>query len=105
MPLVAAFYKAIGLALEEEQHGRGPRHFSFSAPVCMEVYPPREPAQASFVLRVETEDVQGALSRLKNLSGAWGRVVQGPKVSASGIKAILEDPDGRIVELFQPATL
>lgn len=101
MDLVAEFYAAVGLTLERERHGAGPEHFSFRSDVCVEIYPPREPADATYVFRVDVDDVDGVVATLKGKFNYGELVVREPEALKTGKKAIVKDPDGRVVELFQ----
>lgn len=101
MDLVAAFYQAVGVDLVQEQHGAGPVHFSFKGDMCVEIYPPREPADAGFVLRVDVPDIDQAMTRVRDAFSYQGLVVAETKTLKTGKKSILRDPDGRVVELFQ----
>ncbi len=101
MDLVAAFYTAVGVDLVQEQHGQGPVHFSFKGDMCVEIYPPRVPADAAFVLRIDVEDVEQTVKRLKSTFTYEGMMVSEPEALKTGKKSILRDPDGRVVELFQ----
>jgi lactoylglutathione lyase len=102
MDLVTAFYEAAGVQLEKEQHGAGPQHFSFKTDICIELYPPRVPADASFVLRIDVKDLDETMAKIQSLFSYSDLIVQDTQSLSSGKKSILRDPDGRIVELFQP---
>lgn len=104
MDLVAAFYRAVGVELVQEQHGAGPVHFSFSSNICLEIYPPRQPADAGFVLRVDVPDIDAAMSLVREAFTYQGLVVSETQALKTGKKSILRDPDGRVVELFQAFT-
>ncbi|MBU6235890.1 MAG: hypothetical protein KGQ41_08595 [Alphaproteobacteria bacterium] len=101
MDLVAEFYAAVGLQLEKEKHGAGPEHFSFRSDVCVEIYPPRTPADATFLLRVDVADVDASVASLKSKFSYEGLVISEPEALKTGKKSIVRDPDGRVVELFQ----
>jgi hypothetical protein len=98
---LVAFYRIVGAALVKEQHGSSPEHFAFSAPVTMEIYPPRQPATADYVLRFEIANVDATLHELKEHFSYAALILQEPENLVRGRKAIIRDPDGRIVELFQ----
>jgi len=102
MDLVAAFYEAAGVQLEKEQHGAGPQHFLFKSDICIEIYPPRVPTDASFVLRIDVKDIDEIMVKIRSLFSYEDLIVQDTQSLLSGKKSILRDPDGRIVELFQP---
>jgi catechol 2,3-dioxygenase-like lactoylglutathione lyase family enzyme len=98
----ARFYEALGVGLVSEQHGAGPQHYSFQAPA--EIYPLREHDMESFRVRIETSDLQEVFARLNAAGFDAERHVRSHTPVASGAKCVMEDPDGRIVEIFAPAT-
>lgn len=101
MDLVAEFYTAVGVDLVQEQHGAGPVHFSFKGDMCVEIYPPRVPSDAAFVLRIDVADVDAVVANLKSKFHYEGLMVSEPESLKTGKKSIVRDPDGRVVELFQ----
>ena len=47
LPATAAFYRALGLELEDEDHGEGPAHFATElGPVHFAIYPAEAPGRA-----------------------------------------------------------
>ena len=94
------FYEALGIALAQEQHGKGPVHFAGRVGhVVIEVYPLPEdggPADASTRLGFAVEDVAGVVQALQ---GIGTQVVTPPGQTAWGLQAVVKDPDGRSVEL------
>ncbi len=102
------FYRAIGLSLEEERHDDGPVHYACElGGVHVAVYgahgagvaPARRHAGASQV-GFTVDDLDRAV--------AAGRSVGAPVLVEReqmpwGDRALLGDPDGRTVELNQPA--
>lgn len=99
-----AFYRALGLPLEDEQHGEGPLHaacelgglhFALYGSQNPGQATPRQTAGATMVgLRVESVDAAFAAGL-----AAGGLAVQEPADFPWGRRALLEDPDGRVVEL------
>lgn len=111
--VVAAFYRALGLPLEAEQHGDGPVHHTCSlGPTHFAIFAARGTARSSgsgeaasdhreagaqfFGLTV---DDLGAAFAVSREHGA--EVVQEPKSYPWGRRALVRDPDGRVVELFE----
>jgi lactoylglutathione lyase len=101
------FYEALGLPLEPEQHDDEPVHFAADVDGChVAVFPAAEHGVAPGALvagetmaglRVpSTEDAVEAVRRL----GA--RIIQEPDDYPWGRRALVEDPDGRRVEVFTP---
>jgi lactoylglutathione lyase len=106
---VAAFYRALGLPLESEQHGDGPVHHTCSlGPTHFAIFAARSSASAA-----QTADHRGAGAQffgltVDDLGAAFAvsrehgaEVVQEPKSYPWGRRALVRDPDGRVVELFE----
>ncbi|MFD7507414.1 VOC family protein [Streptomyces sp. NPDC059850] len=79
-----AFYSGLGLALVQEQHGRGPVHYAATLPdgTVVELYPATARRPVSSVRLGFTVD---------------GRTVTPPLAPG---RHVVEDPDGRAVELY-----
>jgi predicted enzyme related to lactoylglutathione lyase len=108
MGAAIAFYGAVGLRFDEEQHGIGPVHFSCDlGGVALEIYPGQDgttfdsKAGGATMLGFVVESLDEVLADLKGLGvepksppkdAAWGRWVN------------VTDPDGRVVQLNQPAS-
>jgi predicted enzyme related to lactoylglutathione lyase len=93
-----AFYEALGLTLVEEQHGKGPVHFSCSQNgLVFELYPTGD-AEISPSVRLgfAVENVDAAIISLEN---AGGSVVSAPRDSPWGRRAVMRDPGGYAVEI------
>ncbi len=102
-----SFYEALGLSFVQEQHGTGPVHFSCErGGTVMELYPGK-PGQAperlnagATMLGFSVESVDAALEKLKVLDV---KVVTEPKDSPWGRRMVVLDPDGRAIEVSEPA--
>lgn len=97
-----SFYGALGIELAEEQHGKGPVHFAGKiGDAVLEVYPlPEGSSSADATTRLgfvidNLAEVVGAL-KLFNTP-----IVTEPQVTEWGLRAVVRDPDGRAVELYQ----
>jgi lactoylglutathione lyase len=106
-----AFYRAIGLPLEAEDHGDGPRHLAADvAGVHLAVYQadpaqpqPQTPAwrdPGSSFPGFWVPSLEAALAALTDLSAP---VLALHQPRPWGCRAIVQDPDGRSVELNQQA--
>lgn len=97
-----AFYTACGLPLVERRHG-GPAHHTCSlSGVHFALYAHGEgagslAAQSGSTLGITVPDLQGALNALRKLGA---KIVEEPRPRPWGVSAIVEDPDGRKVELL-----
>jgi predicted enzyme related to lactoylglutathione lyase len=96
------FYQTLGIALAEEQHGKGPVHFAGRAgAVVIEVYPLTDdgsPVDSSTRLGFTVENVAEVIQALE---GIGTNIVTPPKETAWGLQAVVRDPDGRSVELME----
>jgi lactoylglutathione lyase len=96
-----SFYQALGVDLSEERHGKGPRHFAGRVgETVLEVYPLTEEiaADASTRLGFTVGDVDGVVTALR---GVGAPVVSPPQQTTWGYRAVVRDPDGRAIELYQ----
>ena len=96
------FYEALGLSFVDEQHGRGPVHVSATTPsgVVFELYPLANGEE----LETGTRGVRLGLS-LDGVDAAVEAAVLagGHVISRDDVRALLEDPDGRKVEVTSSA--
>lgn len=100
LQLVRDFYTRLGFHFVEEQHGKGPRHFS--APLgdgTLEFYPLSDGTKADTTTRLGFS-VSCMDSVIESLA-ALDAIASGPKQTAWGLQAIVHDPDGRTVELYE----
>ena len=117
----AAFYRRLGVALVEEDHGQGPVHWAadlggthfalfpgqpgpaspLGTPNPASPLGPAPPHKASgsqfFGLTVL--DVEATLARALT---AGAPLVEEARSFPWGRRALVQDPDGRVVELFEP---
>ncbi len=107
LALSRSFYEELGLSFVEEQHGSGPVHLSCErGGAVMELYPGK-PGQAperlnagATMLGFSVESVDATLERLCALNVT---VVTAPKDSPWGRRMVVLDPDGRAIEVSEPA--
>jgi lactoylglutathione lyase len=95
------FYELLGLHFQEEQHGKGPVHWAAqSVGLVMEIYPARSSDEVDRTTRLgfDVNDVQSAVATLQE-HGL--EIVNDPKQTQWGLRAVVKDPDGRSVELIQ----
>jgi len=96
------FYGTLGIELTEEKHGKGPVHFAGQVgDVVLEVYPiPDDGTAADTTTRLgfvvaRLVEVVDALKALNT------PIVTEPLATQWGLRAVVRDPDGRAVELYQ----
>jgi lactoylglutathione lyase len=123
-----AFYERIGLTFQAERHGRGPEHYSTNVgETVLEIYPAKALAESAAApavrLGFDVKDVRGIVAQLVEPPSTQGCVDNGivadaasidtraaahtivvtePAENADGWRALVRDPDGRKVELFEP---
>lgn len=96
------FYEKLGVDFVEEKHGAGPQHYASEiAGVVLELYPAAED-QAPDNIRIGF-----STPFLADLSGnlrhnAAVNILKQPHVTADRLMMLLQDPDGRKVEISQP---
>jgi len=95
------FYAFLGIAFTQERHGSGPEHHAATmGDVVFELYPLTAEANEEGPPRLGfyVTDLGQKLADLKKT----GAVVEiEPRPSKWGMRAVVRDPDGRAVELYQ----
>lgn len=87
-----SFYEALGILFQPEQHGEGPAHYSAQlGAMVLELYPLSK-ARSS----MPTERLGLQIEQLEEFLRGYDR-----KVQRRGQVVIVEDPDGRKVELTE----
>ena len=96
------FYEQLGLAFVEEKHGTGPQHYAWeNSGFVLELYPTAE-GQAPDNVRIgfSTPSLADLAGDLRHNSDV--NIVKQPYTTAERIVMLLQDPDGRKVEVSQP---
>ena len=103
-----AFYRAIGLSFVEEKHGSGPIHYSYRlGSTVIEIYPGNvQEAQdyrgsGATLLGFNVVSVEAVLDIMKPMGVT---VLTAPRSSVWGRRAVVQDPDGRAVEINEPVS-
>ena len=102
-----SFYEMLGLSFVQEQHGSGPVHLSCErGGMVLELYPGK-PGQSlerlnagATMLGFVVESVDMTLEKLNLLKVT---LVTPPKESPWGKRMVVLDPDGRAIEVSEPA--
>jgi predicted enzyme related to lactoylglutathione lyase len=99
------FYEQIGFQFNNHRHGNGPLHFAAELPnFVFEIYPlpdganvPDKTTRLGFTI----PHLEGTLAKLKTHGN---KVKKEPTVTEWGYQALVEDPDGRKIELTEENT-
>jgi len=96
------FYTSLGINLIEEKHGKGPVHYAGRIDdTVMEVYSLSEKdtqPDATTRLGFTVEKLEEVMEALKLLGTC---IVTEPQVTEWGYRAVVKDPDGRVIEIYQ----
>ncbi len=99
-----AFYRALGLTFAQEKHGSGAVHYSSTlGETVIEIYPgkpgpePDRRAPGATMIGFAVVSLDGVLAAVRALGST---VVTKPKQGDSR-RAVVEDPDGRAVEITE----
>lgn len=102
---VRNFYQSLGLVFIEEQHGNGPIHYANTQDhLVIEIYPGDEGKVPSWkdsgatMFGFYVEDIRKIVDTIDQQNG---KIISEPKDSERGLRAVLEDPDGRRVEIIE----
>jgi predicted enzyme related to lactoylglutathione lyase len=97
-----SFYGLLGIEMKEERHGKGPVHFAGRVgDAVLEIYPLSSndtPVDTTTRLGFAINDLTSTVQAVRVSGHA---VVTEPQATEWGIRAVVRDPDGRSVELFQ----
>ncbi|MEL6136186.1 MAG: VOC family protein [Cyanobacteria bacterium J06628_6] len=100
---VMLFYQRIGLSFVKHAHGTGPEHYTSEVDrFVFEIYPACSDGEVTRQVRIgfEVGDVDAVFSALVEV----GAVVRSkPANSQWGRRAVVQDFEGRLVELLTPA--
>ena len=99
------FYQSLGLVFVKEQHGTGPVHYSCElGSTVLEIYtgkpgtaPDRRSAGAT-TIGFQVEDMDKVIEATQAMGAV---VLTALQTSEWGRRAVIQDPDGRAIELNQ----
>jgi lactoylglutathione lyase len=102
----AAFYGALGLALDHEDHGEGPVHYATElGPVHFAIYPAGAPGRAAERRSGGSSFPGFYVASLDRAAEALVEVgapmLTGHQQMPWGCRIVVEDPDGRAIEINQ----
>lgn len=103
---LAKFYGHLGITFKNHQHDKGPLHYAADLnDVVFEIYPlPKGTEKADDTLRIGfmVENLEDVLDNLRN-SGA--KIIKETSLTEWGYVALIEDTDGRKIELTKKTNL
>lgn len=96
------FYQLLGIDFAEERHGTGPTHFAGRVgDSVLELYPLQDEGgtvDSTVRLGFSVTDLSEAI---RSLEAGGATILNGPRPTAWGNRAVVRDPDGRSVELYE----
>ena len=105
MDAVVEFYRAIGVPLEAEQHDDRPLHYACDLGsthiAVFESSPGDAPEFRSGGSSFAGFSVQSLEVALEAASSVNAKIIREPIEYPWGVRALVSDPDGRVVELFK----
>ncbi|HEY9046474.1 MAG TPA: VOC family protein [Ohtaekwangia sp.] len=97
----ARFYESLGIHFEHHRHGQGPLHYAAVLDqVVFEIYPLKESEVADSTLRLGFT-VSNLEQLIEEVRTQNIKIIKEPATTSWGYTCLLEDPDGRKVELKQ----
>ncbi|MFO0966856.1 MAG: hypothetical protein U0793_14885 [Gemmataceae bacterium] len=99
--LTRRFYERLGMVFVEERHGAGPKHFAWEhAGFVLELYPTKgEQAPDNVRLGFSMPLLADLAGDIRHSSDVT--VLKPPYATADRLIIVLQDPDGRSVEVSQ----
>jgi catechol 2,3-dioxygenase-like lactoylglutathione lyase family enzyme len=96
------FYGLLGIEFTLERHGNGPEHYAGKAGDCVfEIYPLRADSFAADKTTRLGFAVENLAALFQAFETAGIKIDCKPEQTAWGVRAVVRDPDGRAVELYQ----
>ncbi|MBN9385452.1 MAG: glyoxalase/bleomycin resistance/extradiol dioxygenase family protein [Chitinophagaceae bacterium] len=98
---LAEFYERLGMTFEHHRHEKGPYHFSAKiGPTLLEIYPlakGQELVDTHLRLGIAVYSFEAIIRELQQQGVHFQ---QPPMLTEWGIMAVIEDPEGRKLELY-----
>ncbi|MDJ0735164.1 MAG: VOC family protein [Nostocaceae cyanobacterium] len=95
-----SFYQTLGLSFVEEKHGNGLKHYACTfESIVLEIYPVVNGASTDTTrLGFRVKDLDRIVAKLENIGVV---VLKYPKLGTWEYRAVVQDPDGRTIELTE----
>lgn len=101
MEELVSFYQMLGMRFEHHQHQRGPLHYAAEiGDMVFEIYPLPENELVNTSIRLGFSIMDLDIT-IDQLGKAGIKIMRAPQHTTWGYIGIVEDPDGRKVELKQ----
>lgn len=99
---LANFYTQLGLQFEYHKHGNSPLHYStYLGKTVLEIYPfSKNQTQADSTLRLGFA-IDNFEEFFQQASEQAVKIIAEPTQTEWGMMAIIQDPDGRKIELYK----
>jgi predicted enzyme related to lactoylglutathione lyase len=96
------FYNALGIELAEEQHGKGPVHYAGRlGELVLELYPLSDDGSSVDTATRLGFSIENLAGVVEAIQATGAPVITQPQETPWGYRAVVRDPDGRAVELYQ----
>lgn len=100
---LSEFYELLGIKFEYHCHGNGPWHYSsIINQLVFEIYPTKKPDNNTLGVRLGFE-VDKLELVLEKINRSRGQKIKAPFESEFGRIAVVQDPEGRKIELKELA--
>jgi len=95
-------YEALGFRFEHHRHGKGPFHYAAQLASCVfEIYPlPPNHDQVAETIRLGFA-IENLKAKIPYLEKSNWKILSLPQQSSFGYRAVVQDVDGRKVELYE----
>lgn len=102
LEVLVRFYERLGLDFQQHRHGEGPRHYACELHgAVFEIYPlGKKQTSADTAVRLGF-NLPAIDQKVAVVAETGGVVVREPSDSPWGYRAVVEDPDGRRIELVE----
>ncbi|MBL7903351.1 MAG: VOC family protein [Bacteroidia bacterium] len=100
--ILADFYSNFGLTFDYHKHGNSPFHYSATiGQTVLEIYPltkSQDSPDKNLRLGFSIDNFENVISKLKNIGVNFS---SDPVQTDFGYMTVIEDPDGRKIELYK----
>ena len=102
MKVISEFYANFGLTFDYHKHGNSPMHYSTTiGQTVLEIYPltkSQTESDKNLRLGFSVDDFDSVIDKLKSIGTKFSSE---PIQTDFGYMAVIEDPDGRKIEIYK----